>query len=263
MPPKRKAAGTTIADDSNTIVTRRTLKSSKPSVSDSDKFFTPETESRHEPQLSYEDVRRRNIAKIQLEMQHIGLSAAAAAFVPVTTPRIAYASSVASRAKKSAPASEPLRMSLRTRDGQTMPKRDIYSEAAFEIQEQRERLQRRSAPFSVEDAWFKDLGSSEHESRSLSEGVFAALRRHSVAKSTAHPKVAAADEVYSRMRTHLSGYGKLVPDRIYSICIHPSRDSIIGFAGDKFGACPLHFAFLMPLTSVRRQTRHSQLRHGL
>jgi hypothetical protein len=237
MPPKRKAAGN-IADDSNTIVTRRSLKSSKVSVSDSDKFSSPGAESPHEPQLSYEDVRRRNIAKIQREMQHIGLSAAAAAFVPVSSPRIAHASSAASRGKKSAPAAEPLRMSLRARDGQTMPKRDIYSEAAFEIQEQRERMQRRPAPFPVEDAWFKDLGSSEHESRSLSEGVFGALRRHSVTKSTSHPKVAAADEMYGRMRTHLSGYGKLVPDRIYSICIHPSRDSIIGFVGDKFGTFP-------------------------
>ncbi len=160
MPPKRKAAGSAVAEESNTIITRHGLKSTKLSASDSPKLFASEAESPHEQQPSYEDIRRRNIAKIQLEMQHIGLSAAAAAFVPIASTHTARASiSAASRGKKSAPVAEPLRMSLRARDGQAAPKRDIYSEAAFEIQEQQERMQRREAPFSVEDAWFEDLGS--------------------------------------------------------------------------------------------------------
>ena len=237
MPPKRKAPSRASTDEPTTVVTRRSAdasprKSSKVSASVTDTGKG----SSSEPQPSYEDIRRLNIAKIQLEMQHIGLSAAAAAFVPITTPS-RPSNSAASRGKKSAPFAEPLRMSLRTRDGETKPKRDIYSEAAFEIEEQKERMQRREAPFSVEDAWFEDLGSSEYESRSLSEGVFAALQRHSVVKSLGNSKVAlaAAAELYGRMRAHSSGYGKLVPDRIYSICMHPSRDSIIGLVGDKFG----------------------------
>lgn len=235
MPASKRKAPVSIIADEPTRTTRRSHKIPEAPPSDTGKQFTREAESPHELQPSYEDIRRRNIAKIQLEMQHIGLSAAAAAFTPtnVTTSRSSFPTG--SRGKKSVPASEPLRMSLRARDGRTTT-RDIYSEAAFEIQEQRERMQRRSAPFNVEDAWFKDLGSSELESRSLSEGVFAALRLHSASKSSAKPKVAEAAECYGRMRTHLSGYGKLVPDRIYSICMHPGRDSIIGFAGDKFGA---------------------------
>jgi WD40 repeat protein len=54
-----------------------------------------------------------------------------------------------------------------------------------------------------------------------------------------NPKAVAAAEFYGRLRVHSSGYGKLVPDRIYSICMHPSRDSIIGFVGDKFGLTPI------------------------
>lgn len=239
MPPKRKASGSTIAVEPGSMVTRRGSKSSKISGDVTGKVFKAEADSSHEPQLSYEDIRRRNIAKIHLEMQHIGLSAAAAAFAPSIShpPRTSNAAS--SRGKKSAPAAEPLRMSLRARDGETKPRRDIYSEAAFEIQEQKERWQRRVAPFSVEDSWFKDLGSSEHESRVLTEGVFAALRRSSAAKSSANCKVAAEAELYGRMRAHASGYGKLVPDRIYSICVHPCVSSIIGFVGDKFGTAPL------------------------
>ena len=247
MPPKRKAP----VDEPSAVVTRRSSvasqrssKSSKASASDARdamKVSAVEAAPPHEPQLSYEDIRRQNIAKIQLEMQHIGLSAAAAAFVPIaatTRPP----NSAASRVKKSTPYAEPLRMSLRARDGETKPKRDIYSEAVFEIQEQRQRLARRDAPFSVDDSWYKDLGSSEHESRAVSEGVFAALRHSSVSKKSpaGSSKAVVAADLYGRMRAHSSGYGKLVPDRIYSICMHPSRDSIIGFVGDKFGEAARH-----------------------
>ena len=245
MPPKRKAP----VDEPSAVVTRRSSvasqrssKSSKASASDArDAMKDSAAASPHDPQLSYEDIRRQNIAKIQLEMQHIGLSAAAAAFVPIaatTRPP----NSAASRGKKSTPYAEPLRMSLRARDGETKPKRDIYSEAAFEIQEQRQRLARRDAPFSVDDSWYKDLGSSEHESRAVSEGVFAALRHSSVSKKSpaGSSKAVVAADLYGRMRAHSSGYGKLVPDRIYSICMHPSRDSIIGFVGDKFGEAARH-----------------------
>jgi hypothetical protein len=236
MPPKRRASGGIVADKTTANITTRSNKILKVSESDSGNASVTEAGLPHDPQPSYEDIRRRNIAKIQLEMQHIGLSAAAAAFVPISsTPTTRPSNSAASRGKKSTPVVEPLRMSLRARDGETLPKRDIYSEAALEIQEQRERMQRRAAPFSVEDSWFTDLGSSDHESRSLSEGVFAALRRSSVAKSSVKSKVAAAAEFYGGMRPHSSGYGKLVPDRIYSICMHPSRENIIGFVGDKFG----------------------------
>ena len=264
MPPKRAATGSPIPDESTTIATRRSQKVPKGSASDSGKISGIKVENAHDAQSSYEDIRRRNIAKIQLEMQHIGLSAAAAAFVPISNPSSARSSnSAASRGKKSASAAEPLRMSLRARDGETKPKRDIYSEAAFEIQEQRERMQRRTAPFSVEDSWFKDLSSSDHECRTLSDGVFAALRRPSIAKSS-NPKFAAAAEVYGRMRAHSSGYGKLVPDRIYSICMHPSRESIIGFVGDKFGkALPRFRVFVHAIARLicpDRQIRHRQLR---
>jgi len=241
MPPKRKAPSRASTDEPPTVVTRRSAdasprKSSKVSASVTDAGKG----SSSEPQPSYEDIRRLNIAKIQLEMQHIGLSAAAAAFVPITTPS-RPTNSAASRGKKSAPFAEPLRMSLRTRDGETKPKRDIYSEAAFEIQEQRQRWVRRAAPFAVDDCWYKDLGSSEHESRVVSEGVFAALRGSCVSKAPAKSiKAVAAAEFYGRMRAHSSGYGKLVPDRIYSICMHPSHDSVIGFVGDKFGETLLH-----------------------
>jgi hypothetical protein len=236
MPPKRKASGTIIADKTTAVITRRSLKRMKDSASDYENVPATVAEFPNDSQPSYEDIRRRNIAKIQQEMQHIGLSAAAAAFVPVSNIQINRSSNAAaSRVKRSTPAVEPLRMSLRARDGETMSKRDIYSEAAFEIQEQRDRMQRRPAPFSVEDSWYKDLGSSHHESRSLSQGVFAALRRASFIKSSVKSKVVAAADFYGGMQVHSSGYGKLVPDRIYSICMHPSRDSIIGFVGDKFG----------------------------
>jgi hypothetical protein len=244
MPPKRTASSRIIDDEATVNITRRSLKTSKGSASDCGSISVTESGVLNDSQPSYEDIRRRNIAKIQLEMQHIGLSAAAAAFVPTSIIQNSRSSnSGASRGKKSVPTVEPLRMSLRARDGETTSKRDIYSEVASEIQEQRNRMQRRPAPFSVEDAWFKDLGSSQHESRTLSEGVFAALRRSSAAKSSVISKVAAAADFYGGMQVHASGYGKLVPDRIYSICLHPSRDNIIGFVGDKFGAAALMCTF--------------------